>query len=260
LGSGPNGGATDKYVMQHRYFKTSSRAVSQALAVLLHDPAQAGLIATIAIAGLLIIGLWGLYGDLFLSNMVVVAVSEVLIVCCAGAVTFLTGRLVRSHDSWQVESALTLRELLSEGKDGTASLQAGSPFHARQFRLRVEEEIRRCRQYGTSLSVVALRVEIPSQSPSRAGFSQANFDMAELATAHREALLSPTALGMFEYALLLPNSGRRDAQAMTTFVGNALSRYRCSFGVAVYPDDGEDFDALLHSATEQCGILHRSAA
>jgi len=246
--------------MAHRYFKALSRTTGQTVALFSHDPSQTGLFATVALAGLVIIGLWGLYGDLFLSNMVVVAVSEVLILCCVGTLAFLTGRLVRSHDRWQVESALTLRELLSEGKDGTANLQTGSPFHARQFRLRVEEEIRRCREYGTSVSVVALRLELPSQQPSRAGFSQANFDMAELLTSHRQALLSPTALGMFEYAFLLPNSEHRAAQAMATFVANALKRYRCSFGFAVFPDDGEDFDTLLRRATEQCGILHRSAA
>jgi len=234
--------------------------MGQIVAPLSHDPAQTGRLATVALAGLVVIGLWGLYGDLFFSNMVVVALTEALIICYAGSLTFLAGKLVRFHDRWQVESALTLRGLLSEGKDGTANLQAGSPFYARQLRLRLEEEIGRCRQYGTSLSVVAMRLELPNQSPSRAGFSQANFDMAELVTSHRQALLAPTALGMFEYVFLLPNCERRAAQAVAAFVANALRRYRCSSGLAVFPDDGEDVDTLLRHAIEQCGILRVSAA
>lgn len=234
--------------------------LSRLVALFSHDPAQTGLLLTVALAGLAGIGLWGLYGDLFLSNLVVVAVIEVLIVCYVVSVAVLTARLVRSQDRWQVESALTLRELLSEGGNIAANVQAGSPFYARQLRLRLEEGIRQCKEYGTSLSVVAVRLEVHGQAPSRAGFSQANFDVAELVTLHREALISPTALGMFEYAFCLPNYDRHAAQAMTMFVANALRRYRCSFGLAVFPGDGEDADTLLRHAIEQCGVLHSSAA
>jgi hypothetical protein len=204
--------------------------------------------------------LWGLYGDLFFSNLLVVAVTEALIVCYAGSIAVLAGRMVRSQDRWQVESALTLRDLLSESKDRAANLQADSPFYVKQLRLRLDEEIRRCEEYGTSLSLVAVRLEIPSEAPTRAGFSQANLDMAELVTSHRHALISPVALGMFEYAFILPNCERRAAQAVTTFVARALRRYRCSFGLAVFPDDGRDGGALLQHAIDQCGMLHRSAA
>lgn len=246
--------------MTRQYPRVVRGSLVQVLAVLSHDPAQIGPLAAVTLGGLVVIGLWGLYGDLFFSNMMVVAVSEVLIVCYVGSLAVLAGRLVRSYDRWQVESALTLRELLSEGKDGTANPQAGSPFNTRQLHLRLEEEIRRCRAYGTSLSVVAVRLELPDQRPSRAGFSQASFDMAQLVTSHQETLVAATALGMFDYAFLLPNCESKAAKAVTTFVGNELRRYRCSFGVAVFPDDGQDADALLQSATEQCGMLHSSAA
>jgi hypothetical protein len=246
--------------MSQRYPRVVRSSLDQIMVLLSHDPAQTGFLAGVVLTGLVVIGLWGLYGDLFFSNMKVVAVSEVLIICYVGSLIVLAGRMVRSQDRWQVESALTLRELLSEGKDGAASLQAGSPFYARQLRLRLEEEIRRCREYGTSVSVVAVRLELPDERPSRAGFSQASFEMAQLVTSHRRTLLSPTALGMFEYTFLLPNCERRAAKAVATFVGNELRRYRCSFGLAVFPDDGQDADTLLRSATEQCGMLHSSAA
>lgn len=225
-----------------------------------HDLVQTGRLASAALVGLVVIGLWGLYGDLLLSNLVVVAVIDVLIVCYAGSLMVLTGRLVRSQDRWQVESTLTLRELLSEGTPVGPAVQGGSPFYARQLRLRLEEEVRRCKEYGTPLTVVAVRLELPGQVPSHAIFSQANLDMADLVTSHREALHCPTPLGMFEYAFYLPNSGRPAAQAMTTFIAGSLRRYRCSFGLAVFPDDGEDGDTLLRHAIEQCGMLRTSAA
>src|SRR3972149_10028276 len=106
--------------MAQRYTRVIRSSLGQAVALLSHDPAQTGLLAGAALTGLVVIGLWGLYGDLFLSNMVVVTVTEVLIVFYVGSLVVLAGRLVRSQDRWQVESALTLREVLSEGKDGVA--------------------------------------------------------------------------------------------------------------------------------------------
>ena len=245
--------------MSHRSQVDVRQTVGQVVALFSHDPGQTGRLAAAAFAGLAVIGLWGLYGDLFFSNLMVVTIAEVLIACYVGCVAFLAGALVRSQDRWQVESALTLRELLSEGGDGGTNPLAGSPFYARQLRLRLDDGIRRSKEYGTSLTVVAVRLELPSQAPSRASFSQANLDMAQLAMSHRQLLVSPTALGMFEYAFLLPNCDRRAAQAVNKFVTAALRRYRCSFGLAVFPDDGKTptrcSEAPLRSAA--CSIAAR---
>jgi len=242
------------------HFTAVRVTLSQLAALFSHAPAQTGVLVTVALSGLASIALWGLYGDLLLPNLGVVAVIEVLIVCYGGFVAALTASLVRSQDRWQVESTLTLRDMLSGGSNVAASVQAGSPFHAGQLRLRLEEEIAKCKEYATLLTVVAMRLELPGEAPSRAGFTQANFDVAQLVTSHRGALVCPTALGMFEYVFLLPNCERRSARAMIMFVASAMKRYRCFFGRAVFPDDGEDADTLLRLATEECGMLHNSAA
>lgn len=246
--------------MRKPHFTAVRITLSRLGALFSHDPAQTGVLVTVALSGLASIALFGLYGDLLLPNLAVVAAIEALIVCYGAFVAALIVRLVRTQDRWQVESALTLRDMLSGGRDAPVSVQAGSPFHAGQLRLRLEEEIRKCKEYGTSLSVVAVRLELPGQAPSRAGFTQANLDMAQLVMSHREALVCPTALGMFEYAFCLPNCERRSARAMIIFVATALRRHRCFFGLAVFPDDGEDADTLLRHATRQCGMLHDSAA
>src|SRR4030042_332154 len=88
------------------------------------------------------------------------------------------------------------------------------------------EATRRCKEGGPSLPGLAVRLELPGRSPSRASFSQLNFDMAQLASSHPHVLASPTALGMFEYAFLLPNCDRRAARAVAAFVTSALRRYR----------------------------------
>ena len=246
--------------MAQRHHADIRQALSQVAPVFSHDPRETGRLAAVTFFGLAVIGLWGLYGDLFFSNLFVVAVAEVLIVYYVGSMAFLVGRLVRSYDRWQVESALTLRELLSEGGDGGAHPLAGSPFYTRQLRLRLDEDMRRCKEHGTSLTVVAVRLELSTQRPSRTSFTQANFDMAQLAMSHGDVLVSPTVLGMYEYAFILPNCDRRTAQSVKKFVAGALPRYRCSFGLAVFPEDGEDSETLLQCAVEECGMLNRAAA
>src|SRR4030042_1068271 len=142
------------------YLPAARQTLSQVAALYSHDPGQTGRLAGVASFGLVVIGLWGLYGDLFLSNLVVVAVAEVMVACYAGSLAFLAGRLVRSQDRWQVESALTLRELLSEGRDDAANPLTGAPFSARQLRLRLDASLRRCKEGGTPLTVVAVRLEL----------------------------------------------------------------------------------------------------
>lgn len=225
-----------------------------------HDPARAGLIVGIFAGGLTGIGLWGLYGDLWLSNLVVVGVAEALAATHLLVIAVLVGRLVRSQDRWQVESALTLRQLVSQGKDASGSIQAGSPFYARQLERRVQSGIDRSKEYGTKLSLVALRLEVPGQAPTHAVFTKANVEVADFATLHRDAILAPTALGLFEYAFYLPNCDRRIAEAMAAFIANALDGYRCVFGIAVFPEDGEDAASLLRCATEAAGMLLSNAA
>lgn len=240
---------------------TNARLTASQLAALFsHDPAQAGILTTVALAGVAVIWLWGLYGDLLFSNLVVATSTSVLTFGYAGSLAVMAGRLVRSQDRWQVDSALTLRDLLSDRTNAGANPQAGSSFYVRQLRLRLDEEIRRCKGYGTELTVVAVRLELPGQAPSHAVLSQANAEMAELVAAHRDALTCPTSLGLFEYAFLLPGHDRQAAEAMTAWVARTLKRYRCSFGLAVFPEDATDADTLLRRATEHCGVLHSSAA
>jgi len=243
-----------------RGVRTIRQALSGLLSLYAHDPAQAGLLAGLAVAGLIVIGLWGLYGDLVLSNLVVVASSEVLIAVYALVIAVRMENLVRSHDRWQVESALTFRQLLAEAKSFGGDAQAGSPFYAQQLRRQLDEEIRSCREFGSSFSLVVLRLELPGQSPSHAIFAQANAEVADLMLRHRDAFVCPTALGMFEYAFFLRNSDRATARTITAYLARSLKKYRCFFGVVVFPEDGTEADLLIRRAVEQCGMLQGTAA
>ena len=120
--------------------------------------------------------------------------------------------------------------------------------------------MRRAREYGTLFSLLVMRIELPGQAQSHAVFAQANAEVAELALAHRDVLIAPTALGMFEYAFCLRTSDRASAEALSRFLTQALRRYSCHFGIAVFPEDAAEPDGLIRRAVERCGILHEGAA
>lgn len=223
------------------------------------DPGRAGVTATEGVVGLALIWLWILFGDFLLPHMVVAVVATLLAACYAGWLAVTVGGLVREQDRWQVESALTLRDLLSD-RSGAGGPLAGWPFYLRGLRLRLDEEIRRAHDYGTPFTVAAMRLEVPGHAPSHALLSQANFEMADLVAAHPGALLAPTSLGLFEWAFLLPHHDRRAAQAMAEFIARTLRRYSCTFGLAVFPEDGLDVESLLHCAVDRCGVLETTAA
>lgn len=222
------------------------------------DPPRAGRFTAVALLGLAVIWAWGLYGDLFLSNFIVVTTSAFLIAGYSGYLVVVGAEIMRSHDRWEVDSALTLRDMLVDRSEG-GGVQAGSPFYLRLFRLRVEEEVRRCDRAGSPLTVVVIRLQLPGQSPSHSTFSRASAEMANVAAAHPDLVTCPTALGLFEYAFLLPGRDTDEAEAAAEVIGKALPRYRCLFGFALFPEDGASADDLLRFAMEQSDMLRTLA-
>jgi hypothetical protein len=105
-----------------------------------------------------------------------------------------------------------------------------------------------------------MKVRVTGQQPTHALLRQVNAEVAQLAGSHSDMLTLPTAVGLFEYAFLLPNCDRRNAEAVTDFAARTLRRHRCSFGVAVFPDDGQDSETLLRNALERCGVLNTLSA
>jgi hypothetical protein len=245
--------------MRRRSFSTVRTAAGRLLALYAYDPTRAAYLVGVTVAGLIAIGLWGLYGDLVMTNLVVVAITEVLIAVYVLILAAMLERLVRNQDRWQVESALTFRQMLAEAKSFEGDSQAGSPFYARRLRTELEDEVRRCREFSTPFSIVAFRLEAQNQSPSHAIFAQANAEVADLMIRHRDLFLAPTALGMFEYAFYLRNADRATARSTVSYLRNALKRYRSYYGLVVYPEDGDEPALLLRRAIQLCGTLEDNA-
>jgi hypothetical protein len=239
---------------------SAKAAQEQVTTLYWHNPRTTGLYFGLAIAGLVLIGLWGLYGDWFLGNLIAVTVSEVLTLAYVVAVALAAGKLVRERDRWQVESALTFRQMLAEAKSFSGDSQAGSPFYAKRLRVALDRDIKHAREVGTSVAMIAFRVELLSQAPSHPVFVQANGEVAELLSLYPETIACPTALGMFEYAFYIRNADSKSVRAITSFIERSLPRYECHFGVAVLDEDGKDAESLLKAAMSGTGWLSTVAA
>ena len=246
--------------MRQRNLQSMHSQLRKWVDLLSYDQSSSWLLLGVASGGLAVIGLWGLYGDLFLSNLVVVGFSVLLIFIWSLFLGFLVERIVTSHDRWQVEAALTYRQLLTEAKPFAGDTQVGSPFIALRLQNQLQDEMVRCRAYGTPLAVVAFRIELPGQAPTHAVFTQANAEVADLLGQHQGTLIGASALGMFEYGFFLPNSDRNAAEKITQFIATKLKRYRCYFGLAIFPDQETEPMTLLRLAMEDSGQLNTQAA
>ncbi len=239
---------------------TLTRSFGPMRPVLNHDPAQTAKLGVVVAAGLIAVGLWGLYGDLLFSNIVVVFGVELMLLAYVPGVVAMASRLVRDFDRWQVESALTFRQMMAENKGAGISFQAGSPLYHRQLELQLTDGLTLAGLYGTPLSLLAMRLEMPGHQPSHAIFASANVDVAALAHAHPELLGGVAAVGMFEWVFPLTGHDRKAAMGVSRFLERELKRYRCFFGLSVFPEDAAQADDLLRSATAQCGVIRDTAA
>ncbi len=115
------------------------------------------------------------------------------------------------------------------------------------FRLRVQDEVERCRRHDLHFSVLvikplAVHQQIEMQSAT-AWFGERirhQIRRADLAALLHDGTL---AVGM-------PNTGRRAATTVRRRIAKELAAADPSLGLACYPEDGDNPDALLDAAVQ----------
>jgi hypothetical protein len=218
---------------------------------LLHtEPERTRLLLKVAGGGALALLVWAAVGKAVVSDVVFLLIDLVAIAAYSTAVAILTGNLVRGADRWQVESAMQARRLLSSPRK--AEPAAGDPqtatFDHWYFILRLEDEIKRARRYGSPLSVVILHLGPPGEEPTPAITEKIDYDVAQLAANLAKTMTMPCAIAPLEYAFILPESDRNEARARIAPLMTPLGDYWCRFGISVYPDDATAAEELVQLA------------
>jgi hypothetical protein len=220
------------------------------------EPERTKLLLKVAAGGAVALFLWTWAGKVIAGDVVFALVDIVATLAYSAAIVVLTGNLVRGADRWQVESAMQARRLLSTGRHiADTSAQPVEPqigtFDHWYFVLKLDDEIKRARRLGTPVSIVMMKISPAGQDATPAIAEQINFDVAQLAASHDKTMTKPSAIGPLEYAFLLPNTDRNEARARVTPLLAPLGDYWCDFGIAVYPDDGTEAEALVALARKQ---------
>ncbi len=237
------------------------------LSLVSSEPGRSRFIIKLGAGGAVAITLWTWVASYYLSLLIVLPLTVVFVVLYAATLVFLTGKLVRAADRWQVESALQARRLLAgnahqPGKappsatagvtaaavSGPSEFLTAASFHQWYFALRLDEEVLRCRREGAVLSVAVVGVQFPGRDPGPIEQEQMSFDIAKLATDHARTIELPTCIGPSEYAFVLADKAPAEARTVMAPLLRPLGDYACELAISSYPEDGGDAETLIGAA------------
>ena len=240
--------------------------------VLRREPEQTQLILKLGLGAPVAIVLWDWIAGMFLSTLIVLPVTLLLILTYAGVLTYLIARLVHSVDRWRLESAENARRLIGgnrrgeragSAKESTDAPAAEAPvlapapsvslgFHLAYFFLRLNEAILRARREGAQLSLLALNVTLAGGEPTTQRLDKLSFEVAKLVSGQAQLVTQAVNVGPTEYVFCLANYDGAAARDFASKLIRALGDYWCHHGIAVYPADATNGQALFDQARAKC--------
>lgn len=136
----------------------------------------------------------------------------------------------------------------------------------RHLKRTVEAETQRSERTGRPFVVLLFDLDALKEINDRYGHVSGNRALCRLAAELRGSCRSmdtPTRCGGDEFAVVLPESGAREAAVIARRISLSLAadpeepHLSVSVGIAVYPDDGAMFDTLLQSADRALYAMKR---
>jgi diguanylate cyclase (GGDEF)-like protein len=173
-----------------------------------------------------------------------------------------TCRLVRLYAA-QAAIAIANADLVAETRRLARDDDLTSVLNRRSLMERLEAEIGEAARHGDIFGVVLCDVDGLKAVNDSAGHLVGNEVLRTVARAMRESARSEDVVARFggdEFVLLLPRTGPLPAQALVgriaarlrdehyMWAGRANPLPRVSFGIAWFPQDGRDADALIGAA------------
>ena len=229
------------------------------LDVFRREPDRTRVLVRFGLAVPVVIALWAWWGHLAVLQPLVMLVAYVMIAAYGAGLVVWAGLTVRDASRWEVEGAQEARRLIAldrraahKRSDHPASDEAADQpqFHHLYFLFRLRDEIKAARRHGSAMSVVVIRLPT-SSAPSPELLEQVDFEMARLAADHVQTFRAPTCLGALEYGFCLPEKDHKATRDLVHQLVGALGRYRSTFGIASYPEDATEAEALLDMASAE---------
>ena len=160
----------------------------------------------------------------------------------------------------QAESVLMLSKATSRAKGVSLYDPLTAMFQRWYLERRIEEELRRSRRYGESVSVIALRIETTEAEAGIMTEQSLNLQIARLAAHSLRAVDISASSSESEYAFCLPNTDLEGAMKTVSRLHAAVGPLPHAVGVANFPDGAADGRDLLQRALLQLDSAAASAS
>ena len=115
------------------------------------------------------------------------------------------------------------------------------------FELRVAEEARRCRRYGTSMAVMFVKVHDDSH-PDKAWTQEDEMDFVQMFGRTLRSVDLAARINEREYAICLPHTTEEGADTAAGRLLKNSSAYSVSAHMALCPRDGLEYETLVDRA------------
>lgn len=223
------------------------------------EPEQTRWLVRFGLAGPIVIVLWDWVSGLFLSDLFAGLGLLALVLVYGLSLSWMIVRIMNASERWGVESALTARKFSKRAQSrGDEEAPAGdhapatAAFHQAHFLRRLADEVSAARRDGSHLSVVWLDVSVPGDDPYPAQVEKMATDVAELLGSQSKTIGASLDLNLNEYVFTLPHLDRAGAHAFMRKMLLGLGKYWCHCGIAEYPKDGGDAEAVFAKAQARC--------
>jgi GGDEF domain-containing protein len=202
--------------------------------------------ALAGIAGLLIV--------LVTSFLAATAIDAAIVVPVAVAAAFVAGLVIipaSYADAEREAERRVLGEFLDRQVRNGRKLSILDPQTAMlqrwYFELRVAEEARRCRRYGTSMALMFVKVH-DSTDPNKTWTQEDEIDVVQMFGRTLRSVDLAARITEREYAVCLPHTTEEGADTAAGRLLNNSGAYRVEALMAFCPRDGIDYETLVDRA------------
>ncbi|HLG10822.1 MAG TPA: diguanylate cyclase [Dehalococcoidia bacterium] len=199
-------------------------------------------------------GIAGLLAVFVASLLASTAVDAAIVVPVAVVAAFASGLLIMPNPNAEAEREAE-RRLLGEHLDRQVrsgrKLSILDPQTAMlqrwYFELRVAEEARRCRRYGTSMAVMFVKVQDASQ-PDKVWTQEDEMDFVQMFGRTLRSVDLAARIHEREYAICLPHTTEEGADTAASRLLKNSGAYTVHAFMAFCPRDGIDYESLVDRA------------
>jgi hypothetical protein len=199
-----------------------------------------------------------------LVGVIATGIIDLLLILTYGLVlAYMIVRIMNASERWGVESALTARKISNRvqkrGEDEEdeelvthRASAATASFQEAHFLRRLTEEVAAARRDGSHISLIWLDVSVPGADPFPAQVEKMATDVAELLASQSRTIGASVSLTMNEYVFSLPHHDKAKAHEFMRKLVLGLGKYWVHCGIAEYPKEVNDADALYSRARALC--------